>query len=55
MKRCAWRAAGTPTVRTRISRINLPFGSLHMSAFAFMKTGTAFGHAGSEDVRVTGG
>jgi secreted trypsin-like serine protease len=36
-------------------RINLPFGSLHITALAFTKTGSAFGHAGSEDVRVTAG
>lgn len=37
------------------ARIDLPFGSLHITALAYTKTGTAFGHAGSEDIRVTAG
>lgn len=40
----AWRA-----------RIDLPIGSLHITALAFTKAGVAFGHPGSEDVSVTAG
>ena len=37
------------------ARIDLPFGSLHITALAFTKAGALFGHAGSEDVRVGAG
>lgn len=35
------------------ARINLPLGSLHISALAFTRSGALFGRTGSTDIRVT--
>lgn len=35
------------------ARIDLPYGSLRITAFAFTRSGAQFGHAGSADVRVS--